>query len=209
MLRLLMSFSHYVFNYYMVLCPTTMSRVNTFLSLLLYTVFGRPPKPPWTQRSWGGSSLWPASGGMNRESLQLFMPWMTCGCLLYGTCVLLTVMFLTCQDVTPKSLWAWCSDGQMHQATVSKPDREEIQPRGIWTQRTHERCIAVTYSESDSSPPHINTYSAYSFSADIVRVCCGRGVGLCLFWLIRSAVETQQSYSQPPTPPHLQWSCWW
>lgn len=71
----------------------------------------------------------------------------------------------------------------MRQATVSKPDREEIQPRGIRAQRTHERCIAVTYSESDSSPPHINTYSLYSFSADIVRVCvrCGRGVGLCLF----------------------------
>lgn len=182
----------------MVLSPTAMSRVNTFLSLLLYTVFGRPPKPPWTQRSSGGSSLWPASGGMNRESLQLFMPWMTCGCLLYGACVLFTVIFLTCQDVTPKSLWARCSDGQMHQATVSKPDREGIQPRGIWTQR---RCIAVTYSESDSSPPHINTYSAYSFSADIVRVCCGRGVGLCLFWLIRSAVGSHTASPQPHPSP--------
>lgn len=75
-----------------------MLSVDAFLSILPCTVFGQPPKPRWTQMRSGGSSRWPASGGMNRENLQLFMPWMTCGCLLYGGCfsTICTSVFIIC-----------------------------------------------------------------------------------------------------------------
>lgn len=83
-------------------------------------------------------------------------------------------------------------DWQRHQAVVSKHNLEEIQPCGIREQKIHQGHIKEASTESDKIPPRISTFSANSISsAQTLHTLMFWG-GLCLFWLIRSAVGAPQ-----------------
>lgn len=117
-------------------------------SVFLCVALGHPPKPQWTPMRWGGSSYWPASGGMNRVNLQLFMPWMTWGCLLYGAClyeiqVSVFIIFMSCKDGVPKSQSAQV-DGRGIEHLCQNITCSRAKSCGIWKQSTHQGYTEAT-----------------------------------------------------------------
>lgn len=152
--------------------------------------------PQWTQMRWGGSTYLPASGGTNRENLQLFMPWMTCGCPLYGEFVHCGHFNILCMSLEKQG-----SDWQRCHAIVSTPDPEEISFYCISTWG-----LQVKWCILKLTVPHTPTL----FQPAAFQLClrCIRAFfwGLRLFWFIRSVVEAPQSpilpgmlHSPPPS----------